>query len=84
MGLLPDDKRLRDAFALVEARHLTYDFIPKDLGNVHPNSMEILLTYENDKHLSLTGSSIGGGNIRIVRLGDTPVDLNLKRPTLVF
>ncbi len=69
-GLLayyPDDERLPKAFDYAQKENLEYEFSIKDLGNVHPNSVKISLENDNEK-ICLIGSSIGGGNIQIVKV----------------
>lgn len=61
LGILPDDEQLRDSFKIAEEKGLAYEFVETDLGDRHPNSVEIVFFYDNGGHLSVTGSSIGGG-----------------------
>lgn len=43
LGFLPDDARIRQAFAAAEQAGLAYEFATADLGDVHPNSVRIEL-----------------------------------------
>lgn len=67
------DPRIKNSFELAEEKGLKYEFKSKDLGeNCHPNTVKIVL--ENDKHkMSVTGSSIGGGMIEIVKINNFDV-----------
>ncbi len=67
LGYYPDDERLPKAFEHAKQENLAYEFSIKDLGNVHPNSVRISLQNDNEE-ICLTGSSIGGGNIKIVKV----------------
>jgi len=67
LGYYPDDERLPKAFEYAKKENLEYNFSIKDLGNVHPNSVRISLS-NDDEDICLIGSSIGGGNIRIVKV----------------
>ena len=70
-GLLncaPDDERIPQALDLAKAAGLELKFAAADLGDVHPNSVEITLT-NADERVSMLGSSLGGGLVRIVQVG---------------
>lgn len=83
-GIKPDDPKLRDAFEISKKNRIDYSFIETDLGNVHPNSVEIVLYYKGEKTLSVTGSSIGGGNIVIIAINDIAVEFKNEYSTLIF
>lgn len=65
LGFLPDDPRIPDAFAHAEAAGLELDLGAADLGDVHPNTVRLELESE-DEAVSVTGSSLGGGLVRVV------------------
>ena len=84
LGIMPDDEELRDSFKIAEEKGLQYEFVETDLGDRHPNSVEIIFFYDNGGHLSVTGSSIGGGNILIVAINDIEVAFKNQYPTLIL
>ena len=84
LGIMPDDEQLRDSFKIAEEKSLAYEFVETDLGDRHPNSVEIIFFYDNGGHLSVTGSSIGGGNILIVAINDIEVAFKNQYPTLIL
>lgn len=67
LGYLPDDPRIREAFAEAERAELAYEFLTADLGDVHPNSVRIELQAADatGENLSLLGSSLGGGLVQV-------------------
>ncbi|MHA1730278.1 MAG: L-serine ammonia-lyase, iron-sulfur-dependent subunit beta [Promethearchaeota archaeon] len=83
LGFSPDDERLRLSFRLAKEQNLGFSFKKKDLGlNYHPNS--VLLELFNDlDSLSITGSSIGGGNIIIKEIDGIEAGFNGDLSTLV-
>lgn len=83
-GIGPGEEKLRDSFAIAKEKGIEYTFIPMDLGDVHPNTVEIVFHYEDGESLSVTGSSIGGGNMVIVRINEIPVYFNNEFPTLIL
>ncbi|MCI5840230.1 MAG: L-serine ammonia-lyase, iron-sulfur-dependent subunit beta [Peptoniphilaceae bacterium] len=82
LGFGPDDERIVDSFKYASEEGLTYTFLPTDLGDVHPNTVKIVLTYP-DHTFSLTGCSIGGGNIKIININGNNVEFYGKNPTII-
>ena len=60
-GIRYDDERLKGAYELAEQKGIRAEFIPADLGEVHPNTVHMELTTESGSVFTMTGSSIGGG-----------------------
>ena len=85
LGILPDDDRLSKSFEIAKERGIEFSFQEADLGEErHPNTVEIVFYYDNGGHLSVTGSSIGGGNILIVAINDIEVAFKNQYPTLIL
>lgn len=83
LGMPMDDERIRDSFRLAEAAGLSVTFSRKiDGGGRHPNSMELRLTGKSGKKLSLSGSSVGGGNILVNRVDEYSVSFTGEYCTL--
>ena len=61
LGMMPDDERLRDALLIAEKEGLEVHFLPADLGQVHPNTVKIVMTDCDDINWEVLCSSIGGG-----------------------
>lgn len=83
LGFGPEDERLRDSFKIADEAGITYNFIPQDMGEVHPNTVKIVLHYPDGHEFKLRGSSIGGGNIMINQIMDNEVEYNGKNPTII-
>ncbi|WP_300408415.1 L-serine ammonia-lyase, iron-sulfur-dependent subunit beta [Lagierella sp.] len=79
----PDDERLRDSFEIAKEQGLEFHFEKADLGDVHPNTVKIEMFYPDGKETSIVGSSIGGGNIRIIQMNGIPLDFTSKYPLLI-
>lgn len=84
LGFGPDDERLRHSFEIAKEKGLEFSFEKGDLGNVHPNSARIIFHYPNGIKNSVTGSSIGGGNIEIVAINEVPITYTGRFPTLIL
>lgn len=78
MKLKTSDPHLADAFEIAEKKKLEYQFIPieKEAPEHHPNTVRIVLKNRN-RTLSVVGSSIGGGEVRITYINDIPVDFEM-------
>ena len=68
LGMMPDDSRLRDSLSLAEKEGLGVNFLPADLGQVHPNTVKFLITDCDDINWEVLGSSIGGGLVEIYEI----------------
>ena len=83
LGLLPSDSLLKDSFQLAKKQHLVFEFAPSDLGDVHPNTCKILL-YGDHKSISVTASSVGGGQIQVVEINGAQVDFSAEYNTTII
>ncbi len=84
LGMLPDDELLPCSFEEAQKLGVTYQLIPRDLGqDVHPNTVLIELESSGGEITRITGSSTGAGKIRIVALDGLPVDFSGDYHTLV-
>lgn len=82
MGFNPDDEQIKNAFAIAEERGLIYEFVKKDLGFVHPNTVKITF-YGEDEPFYTIGSSIGGGNIQMINIDGIEVEFTGEYATIL-
>lgn len=75
MGFDPGDYRIRDSFSIAREQGIDFSFEPVEEidPNMHPNTVDILMTDEQGEETSLRGCSVGGGNIEIVRINGVGV-----------
>ena len=83
LGMMPDDERLRDALLIAEKEGLEVHFLPADLGQVHPNTLKILMTDCDDINWEVLGSSIGGGLVEIYEISGNKVKITGEYPTII-
>lgn len=83
LGMMPDDERLRDALLIAEKEGLEVHFLPADLGQVHPNTVKILMTDCDDINWEVLGSSIGGGLVEIYEISGNKVKITGEYPTII-
>lgn len=87
LGWQPDDPRLPDAFALAERAGLETLFDTADLGDVHPNTVRIRSENagrgEEGETVVSTGSSLGGGLVRVFDVNGFGIDFTGGSHTLL-
>jgi L-serine dehydratase len=83
LGFAPDDPRIRDAFDAGAEADLQITFDVADLGDVHPNSVRITLTADGGATTRMTGSSLGGGIVRVFALDGFHIEFGGGSPTLL-
>ncbi|SCI91090.1 L-serine dehydratase%2C beta chain [uncultured Clostridium sp.] len=83
LGMLPDDARLKDSISIAEAEGIVLRFLPADLGQVHPNTVKLLITDSNDVQWEILGSSIGGGLVEIYEINGNKVKITGEYPTII-
>ncbi len=77
MGFETDDTRIRTSFEIAESIGLEYTFIEDhEDTEVYPNTVEIAMTGENGRTMTVRGESIGGGKVRIVGINGVQVDFS--------
>lgn len=83
LGMEPSDERLRHSIDIAKEKEMKFLFKEADLGDVHPNTVKFIIRTTNDKYCEVMGSSIGGGNIRIIEVNDNEVDFTGMYETLI-
>ncbi|HBT47044.1 MAG TPA: L-serine ammonia-lyase, iron-sulfur-dependent, subunit beta [Peptococcaceae bacterium] len=82
LGFDVDDERVRRALDLARERGLKVSFEERDLGEVHPNSVLMVIKGE-DRGVKVLGSSLGGAQVVVTRIDDFAVEITGQLPTLV-
>ncbi len=86
LGAAPDDPRIPNAFAEAARADLAYAFETADLGDVHPNSVRVTLGGTVDgaeRTVTLLGSSLGGGLVRVFELDGFRIEFSGSTSTLL-
>lgn len=82
LGFEPDDSRLPDSLRLAYEAGMEVCFLPTKEQAEHPNQVKMVLK-KDQQQMSVTGLSIGGGNIRISELNGFKLSLSYGVPTIV-
>lgn len=83
LGFKEDDKRIRNAKELAGEAGLDYTFIESPLDIGHPNVVKFDLYGDNNRHMSVVGRSIGGGQIMITEVDGNDMSITGDEFTLV-
>ena len=83
LGMEPSDERLRNSIDIATEKGIKFLFKEADLGDVHPNTVKFIMRTINSKYCEVMGSSIGGGNIKIIEVNDNEVDFTGMYETLI-
>lgn len=84
LGMDTDDPKIPDSLKIAHERGIRIVWsIQKESNAPHPNTTTI--TVKNDhKTISVTGISIGGGNIKVTELNGFAISLNMNTPTIII
>ena len=84
MGFGTEDERIRDAFNIADQSGLKYSFSTNETDkDVHPNTVEMILTNSQGEKKLIRGESIGGGNVQITRIDDAKLMFTGEYKTLI-
>ncbi|MDK2824059.1 MAG: L-serine dehydratase [Clostridia bacterium] len=84
LGFNTNDVRIRDSFSFAQSVGLKFRFISTDLGDgFHPNTVKFIVFTKNQEKLTITGSSIGGGNVVITEINGYEIKLKGDLPTII-
>ncbi|MGA7617424.1 MAG: L-serine ammonia-lyase, iron-sulfur-dependent subunit beta [Thermoanaerobaculia bacterium] len=82
-GLSVDDPRIPEAIRIAEQKGTVVDFQEEDLGDVHPNTVRIVLEGPT-REVEIIGSSIGGGAIEVFSINGFAARFKADSPTLLM
>lgn len=81
LGLQVDDVRIKKIFDLPEVNEVKYNFEFLEDFNRHPNAVDFL--FEGTQKMTISGNSIGAGNVRITKINNFSVKLSGKYNSLI-
>ncbi|MBP7212074.1 L-serine ammonia-lyase, iron-sulfur-dependent subunit beta [bacterium] len=82
LGFPVDDVRIKDIFNSKESKEFEYEFEFLEDFNRHPNAVDFI--FEGKHNMTISGDSIGAGEIRIKKINKFSVDLSGQYDTLVL
>jgi L-serine dehydratase len=84
LGMNPWDENLKNSMELAKENNIEVEFIPTDLGDVHPNTVKTVITKNDDKIVQVIGASIGGGNIVVTEVDGDQIEFTGAYPTILI
>lgn len=81
LGFSVDDVRIKNVFEIPEAQKLNYNFEFLDDFNRHPNAVDFI--FEGGLNMTVSGDSIGAGEILLTKINNFSVNLDGKYNTLL-
>lgn len=84
LGMNPWDENLKNSMELAKENNIEVEFIPTDLGDVHPNTVKSVITKNDGKVVQVIGSSIGGGNIVVTEVDGDQIEFTGAYPTILI
>jgi len=84
LGFRPDDERIRDALDIMEREGLDYQFEKTTIADdAHPNTTRLTVE-RGGQTVTVIGSSLGAGRIRLSEIDGYPVEITGSLPTIVL
>ncbi|MGL5439913.1 MAG: L-serine ammonia-lyase, iron-sulfur-dependent subunit beta [Filifactoraceae bacterium] len=84
MGFDTEDLRIRESFKIADEKGLIYKFTPDTETEVtHSNTVEIKIESSEGDKISITGKSIGGGNVVVTAIDDVEIDFTGEYQTIM-
>lgn len=84
LGFTPDDERIPVSFGLAGEQGLRFTILRRELRGAHPNTALLTLRGVNGAQTSVQCASIGGGRIRVEKLGGVDVSFSAEHNTLII
>ena len=75
LGMDADDARIRESLEIAERENFQYTFIESEIDVGHPNTVRFNMYGKDGKHMSVTGSSLGGGRVAVTNIDGIDVDI---------
>lgn len=82
LGLSVDDERIKNIFDMPISKEIEYEFEFLEDFNRHPNAVDFL--FEGGLNFTISGDSIGAGEIVITKINNFSVNLDGKYNTILF
>lgn len=82
LDLDPDNPELINSKEKAAKEKIKFEFAEEIVTAEHPNTATILLYDEQERNIEITGSSIGGGKIRLLRIFEFSVEMDIELPFL--
>lgn len=85
LGFETDDVRIRDSFSIAKEQGLDFEFVCNNEENedIHPNTVDMDITGESGRRLTVRGESLGGGKVMLTRINGVKVQFTGEYHALI-
>ncbi len=82
LGCSVDSEKIKNIFDLNEAKKFQYAYEYEQDPDRHPNAVDFII--EGDMNMTISGNSVGAGNIEIVKIDDFAAKISGEFNTLIL
>ena len=82
LGFSVDDERIKNIFETPQAKEIEYEFEYLQDFNRHPNAVDFI--FEGGLNFTVSGDSVGAGEILLTKINNFSVNLNGKYNTILL
>lgn len=85
LGFETDDVRIRDSFSIAAENGLEFCFVCNndEDEDVHPNTVDMFITGQSGRQLTVRGESLGGGKVMLTRINGVKVQFTGEYHALI-
>lgn len=83
LGMNPADERIRNSFDIARQQGIRFDFHQVEMGDVHPNTVRIVMYKADQGSCEITGSSLGGGKVLVTNVNGMEMEFTAQYPTII-
>ncbi len=85
LGFETDDVRIRDSFNIAKEQGLDFEFVCNNEENedLHPNTVDMDITGQSGRRLTVRGESLGGGKVMLTRINGVKVQFTGEYHALI-
>ena len=85
LGFETDDVRIRDSFSIAAENGLEFCFLCNndEDEDVHPNTVDMFITGQSGRQLTVRGESLGGGKVMLTRINGVKVQFTGEYHALI-
>ncbi len=84
LGMAPDDPDIPNSLWLAEGVGMAVSIRTGEIRNAHPNTAVLTVTNTEDRTLTVSASSLGGGRVRVNAIDGMEAAFSGEYPTLII
>ena len=74
LGFDPWDEEIKESFEIARARNIKFSFEEVVMEGAHPNTVKFIIKKVDNSISTITGSSIGGGNVIVTEINGMDIE----------